>query len=374
MIRGRKLTAFVVAFAIVLAGIVMFDPVSAASKPGKVKNLTAIAISYNAVKLKWKKAKRAKTYHVYISTGGKYKYKKETRSTSCTIKKLKGNKNYRFKVRALRGKKKGKKSKAAYAKTYCKVTFVYKHENDWNDGCVETKKKAVGVKKGNDATAPKIPKKVDDGVNKYTFTRWNKSLKNIQGNTTIKAIYINDSNNQSGIENSTETEKELLGLINNYRVSKNLNKLTHHDGMSNVARQRAKEANDGYFDYGHHSTNSGDPGTALARAGLYATTSENLGSGSNAVEIFNKFKNSSGHNQNMLRSSDKYIGVGCDKDETGIMCILIFTNNVSTTPEYIIEYAYYTCSKCKKRQQIIQDYSTDYWTCPDCKTVNKKAW
>ena len=82
MIRGRKLTAFVVAFAMVLAGIVMLDPVSAASKPEKVKNLTATAISYNAVKLKWKKARRAKMYRVYISTGGKYKYKKKTRFTS----------------------------------------------------------------------------------------------------------------------------------------------------------------------------------------------------------------------------------------------------------------------------------------------------
>ena len=35
--RGRKLTAFVVALAMVLAGIVMPDPVSAASKPSKEK-------------------------------------------------------------------------------------------------------------------------------------------------------------------------------------------------------------------------------------------------------------------------------------------------------------------------------------------------
>ena len=108
-----------------IASVSMLDLNAKSRKPGQVKNLTATAISYNAVKLKWKKARRARMYRIYISTGGKYKYKKKTRCTSCTIKKLKGNKNYRFKVRALRGKKKGKKSKAAYAKTYCKVTFVY---------------------------------------------------------------------------------------------------------------------------------------------------------------------------------------------------------------------------------------------------------
>ena len=207
MTRGRKLTAFVVAFAMVLAGIVMLDPVSAASKPEKVKNLTATAISYNAVKLKWKKAKRAKMYRVYISTGGKYKYKKKTRFTSCTIKKLKGNKNYWFKVRALRGKKKGEKSKAAYAKTYCKVAFVYKHEKN---GSVKNKKKVSSVRQGNSASAPKIKTELTDSTYSYKFTNWNKSFNDIQSNKTITAKYDVDVINEI---KSPKEKKQLMKKI-----------------------------------------------------------------------------------------------------------------------------------------------------------------
>ena len=372
--RGRKLTAFVVALAMVLAGIVMPDPVSAASKPAKVKKLTATAISYNAVKLKWKKAKRAKTYHVYISTGGKYKYKKKTRFTSCTIKKLKGNKNYWFKVRALRGKKKGKKSKAAYAKTYCKVAFVYKYEK--NDS-VRNKKKISSVRQGKSASAPKVKTKLTDGTYSYKFTNWNKSFNNIQSNKTITAKYDVDVINEIASPKEKkatdeENKKELLKLINNYRVQNGLNELILHEGLSKVAQQRCQEMIDGYFDYDHHSIVSGDPSTAVMRAGLFPIgTSENATYGNNnAKEAFNSWKISPQHNHNMLDPKHNYIGIGVNDG----VYFNIFARGFENPPTNVTEYAYYNCSKCKKRQRIVQDYSTDYWTCPDCKTVNKKAW
>ena len=76
MTRGRKLTAFVVAFAMVLAGIVMLDPVSAASKPAKVKDVKVVSRTTSSVTLKWKKAKRAKKYQIRYKKIGAKKYKK----------------------------------------------------------------------------------------------------------------------------------------------------------------------------------------------------------------------------------------------------------------------------------------------------------
>ena len=193
MIRGRKLTAFVVALAMVLAGIVMFDPVSAASKPGKVKKLTATAVSYNAVKLKWKKARNTSKYCVYYSAGSKYKLAAKTKKTSYTIKKLKGNKIYKIKIRAVKGKKKGRFSKAVKTKTLCKVTFVYKSQNR------KTQKTIKGVKRGGNVTAPSVKGYTYKG-NYYKFKNWDKSLKNIKGNTTITAKYKNTGNNPFGTD------------------------------------------------------------------------------------------------------------------------------------------------------------------------------
>ncbi len=92
----------------------------AASKPAKVKFIVKkCTITNQMVDLKWKKAKGAKKYQVYMKIGkGKWKKKKTVKAKTRTLKinGLKWNKTYYFKVRAVKGKKKGKFSKVLRAK------------------------------------------------------------------------------------------------------------------------------------------------------------------------------------------------------------------------------------------------------------------
>lgn len=91
-------------------------------KPGKVKGLKVVNKSDSSVTLKWKKAKRAKGYQVYYSTQKTKGYKfavtvKKGSNVKATVKNLKSNKKYYFKVRALKKNLKGKFSKPVAAKT-----------------------------------------------------------------------------------------------------------------------------------------------------------------------------------------------------------------------------------------------------------------
>ena len=74
------------------------ETVSAVSKPGKVKSLSAKAKSYQSVYLSWSKASRASGYQ--IVRNGKEVCK--TKSRSYTNTKLKGSTTYSYKVRAYR--------------------------------------------------------------------------------------------------------------------------------------------------------------------------------------------------------------------------------------------------------------------------------
>ena len=90
----------------------------AASKPAKVKGVTQVSAGTGQIGLKWKKASGAKKYQVYVSTNGKkFSKKKTTKSKSCTITNLTPNRKYYIKVRAVKGKKKGKFSAVKQFKT-----------------------------------------------------------------------------------------------------------------------------------------------------------------------------------------------------------------------------------------------------------------
>lgn len=84
--------------------------------PDKVKNLKITSVKSDRLKLKWSKTENTEKYEIYISTDGKkWEKKTTTKNTSYTVKKLKANKKYYFKVRAVNSSGKGsfssKKSK-----------------------------------------------------------------------------------------------------------------------------------------------------------------------------------------------------------------------------------------------------------------------
>lgn len=76
--------------------------------PDKVKGLKISSVKANSLKLKWTEAENAQKYEIYISTDGKkWEKKATTKKTSCTVKSLKANKKYYFKVRAVNSSGKG---------------------------------------------------------------------------------------------------------------------------------------------------------------------------------------------------------------------------------------------------------------------------
>ena len=90
----------------------------AATRLAKVTGVKASKTSCE-ITLKWKKVKKAKKYQIYQYKKSKKKYvrvKTVTRPKT-TIKKLKQCKTYKFKIRAIRGSKKGKWSRIISVKT-----------------------------------------------------------------------------------------------------------------------------------------------------------------------------------------------------------------------------------------------------------------
>ena len=75
------------------------DTAAAASKkPGKTK-ITSCKVQDNTVTLKWKKAKNAKSYRVFVQTGGdKWKYWKKVKKTSANKKKYSNKLKYKLKA------------------------------------------------------------------------------------------------------------------------------------------------------------------------------------------------------------------------------------------------------------------------------------
>ena len=68
--------------------------------PAKVTSLKKKSVKATSVKLTWKKQKNVSGYKVYKYSKGKYRLYKTTKKNTITVKKLKGNTTYKFKVRA----------------------------------------------------------------------------------------------------------------------------------------------------------------------------------------------------------------------------------------------------------------------------------
>ena len=139
----KKILSMILVLTMVFATTASAD---AATHPAKVKNVYAAKITTKSISLKWKKASHAKYYQVFMITKTykshgktKYKYKKvkSTKKTNCTIRKLKAGKTYKFRIRAVNKKKKGKLSNIKKVKTKqntqrFKVVFKYKVQGDYS--------------------------------------------------------------------------------------------------------------------------------------------------------------------------------------------------------------------------------------------------
>ncbi len=112
----------VIALVLSLVMLVSIPFAAQAATVGKVSGVCFTAIGTEKVKLKWNRVKKATGYQIYCSTRKKNGYikvktVKKGKTVKATVKGLKPNKKYYFKVRAVKGKTKGSFSKAAKVRT-----------------------------------------------------------------------------------------------------------------------------------------------------------------------------------------------------------------------------------------------------------------
>ena len=105
----RKIFAVLLGFIMILSGIgsgAVESAFAASKKPAKVK-ISSLKASGLKMTLKWKKAKNAKKYQVYMRAGSQaWKLKKTLKKTVFSMNGAEGT-GYSFKVRGVNGKKKG---------------------------------------------------------------------------------------------------------------------------------------------------------------------------------------------------------------------------------------------------------------------------
>ena len=133
----NKISSRVIAIGLILMVAVVFtcpDPTWAAvKKPKKVTSLKVTKTTYNSVKLKWKKASRAKKYIVYRSLKKDSGYEKiaKVKKTSFNDKNLQTGQKYWYSVRAVGKKhKKGKKSKVVYIRRRSRIDVMMEKAKD----------------------------------------------------------------------------------------------------------------------------------------------------------------------------------------------------------------------------------------------------
>lgn len=118
---------------------------------------------------------------------------------------------------------------------------------------------------------------------------------------------------------STE-ELAFLRLINDYRQQNGLSKLLLSDMVSDAGEKHSRDM--GKYRFFSHNTVQSDtypagstPWYRMAQSGYSYSTgkAENIAAGySTAAGVFNGWKNSAGHNANMLNGTFKVIGIGLE--------------------------------------------------------------
>lgn len=114
-------------------------------------------------------------------------------------------------------------------------------------------------------------------------------------------------------------EEELIWLINDYRVENGIAPLVRSEVLMECADIRVQEIK---VKFAHTRPDGTSSGTVVKEVtGLNYVCGENIiRSAFNASEVFNVWKNSSGHNNTMLNESFKSIGVGYTK--YGGQCVM----------------------------------------------------
>ena len=102
MVKGQEVTPDAGATSTPVPTEIPATPAVPVKKLPCVKKVKVVRFSTHSVKLTWKKQKKTKYYHVFVSTkkDGKYRKKLSTKNNVCLVKKLKNKKKYYFYITA----------------------------------------------------------------------------------------------------------------------------------------------------------------------------------------------------------------------------------------------------------------------------------
>lgn len=113
------------------------------------------------------------------------------------------------------------------------------------------------------------------------------------------------------------SEQELLALVNQERINRNLAPLERHTGLTNLARLKSSDMYENSY-FAHTSPTYGSPGNMISEAGIiYSIAAENIGRGGNVSAIFSAFMDSGGHRSKIIDSRYTHTGVGIVRTANG---------------------------------------------------------
>ncbi|MDR0947177.1 MAG: CAP domain-containing protein [Ruminococcus sp.] len=120
---------------------------------------------------------------------------------------------------------------------------------------------------------------------------------------------------------------EMLKLVNELRVSKNLNELTIDEGLTKAANLRAKELPE---NFSHTRPDGTECFTAFESFGSYGYMGENIAMGTltmtTAAEAYITWENSEGHYANMVNENFTLLGVGKYTDGDSTYWVQVFAS------------------------------------------------
>ncbi len=110
-------------------------------------------------------------------------------------------------------------------------------------------------------------------------------------------------------------KKQALAMINQYRASKNLKRLSLNSKLSKAAKMHAKDLAK-HDRISHFGFDGSDPWQRIKKTGYRAAlAAENVGTGQASMkEVFVGWKKSPGHNENLLLSDATQMGIALVKD------------------------------------------------------------
>ncbi|SDF92088.1 uncharacterized protein, YkwD family [Thermoanaerobacter thermohydrosulfuricus] len=121
----------------------------------------------------------------------------------------------------------------------------------------------------------------------------------------------------------SQEEKTLIELINQERISRNLNPLQVDENLCKVARLKAEDMKENNY-FSHTSPTYGSPFDMMKKFGInYYLAGENIALNSNVIKAHYSLMNSEGHRANILNPYYNKIGVGIVKNKEGNGIIVV---------------------------------------------------